>query len=53
MIYDYLMYLVKELLLDFFVLLDSLMIADGVSWLGLSVAVTLLCFFIGSILMRV
>lgn len=53
MIIQYLDYIVGELLPDVFALLNSLMIANGVSWLGLSIAVTLLCIVIGSILMRV
>lgn len=53
MIVQYLDYLIKDLMPKIFGLLDSLVIADGVSWLGLSIAVTLLCFVIGSILMRV
>lgn len=53
MVTSYLDYMVEELLPDLWLLLDSLIIADGVSVLGLMVAVTLLCLFIGSILMRV
>ena len=53
MISQYLDYLVGELMPKFFQLLDSFMIAPGVSWLGLSIAVILLCILIGSILMRV
>lgn len=53
MIVQYLDYIVGELLPDVFDLLNSLMLANGVSWLGLSIAVTLLCVVIGSILMRV
>lgn len=53
MIVEYLDYMVSELLPDFFQLLNSLMITSGVSWLGLCIAVILLCIVIGSILMRV
>lgn len=53
MIVEYLDYVVVHMLPDVFLLLDSLMIAPGVSWLGLIVAVTLLCIVIGSILMRI
>lgn len=53
MIVDYLDYLVTDMLPDFFQLLNSLMITNGVSWLGLCIAVILLCIVIGSILMRV
>lgn len=53
MVIQYLDYLIGDFMPRFFQLLDSLMIADGVSWLGLSIAVTLLCIVIGSILMRV
>lgn len=53
MIVQYLDYIVGELLPDVFDLLNSLMLTNGVSWLGLSIAVTLLCVVIGSILMRV
>lgn len=53
MIVEYLDYLIGNLMPKVFRLLDSLMIAPGVSWLGLSIAIILLCFVIGSILMRV
>lgn len=53
MIIPYLDYLIGDLMPKLFQLLDSLMITNGVSWLGLSIAVTLLCILIGSILMRV
>lgn len=53
MVVAYLDYIVGELLPDVFDLLNSLMVTDGVSWLGLGIAVTLLCIVIGSILMRV
>lgn len=53
MVVEYLDYLLTQLLPKVFQLLDSLMITDGVSWLGLSIAVILLCTVIGSILMRV
>ena len=53
MVVEYLDYVVGEMLPEFFQLLDSLVIADGVSWLGLLVAVILMCVFIGAVLMRV
>ena len=53
MIVKYLDYLIGDMLPDVFRLLNSLMIAEGVSWLGLVIAVTLLCVVIGSVLMRV
>lgn len=53
MVVEYLDFIVGELLPGFFQLLNSLMIVEGVSWLGLIIAVTLLCIVIGSILMRV
>lgn len=53
MVVQYLDYLIGDLMPNVFRLLDSLMIAPGVSWLGLSIAIILLCFVIGSILMRV
>lgn len=53
MVIQYLDYIIGQLLPDVFGLLDSLMVANGVSWLGLCIAVTLLCIIIGSILMRV
>lgn len=49
----YLDYLIGDLMPKVFQLLDSFILAPGVSWLGLSIAVTLLCIVIGSILMRV
>lgn len=53
MVVNYLDFVVKTIIPDCLVLLDSLTITDGVSWLGLIVAVTLLCIAIGSVLMRV
>lgn len=53
MVVKYLDYLIGGFMPRFFMLLDSLLLAPGVSWLGLSIAVTLLCILIGSILMRV
>ena len=53
MVVEYLDYLVFTLLPKVYLMLDSLMIAPGVSWLGLLVAVTLLCIVIGSIIMRI
>lgn len=53
MIVRYLNYLIGDLMPQVFKLLDTLMISPGVSWLGLSIAIILLCFVIGSILMRV
>lgn len=53
MVVDYLDYLIGDLMPKVFQLVDSLILAPGVSWLGLSIAVTLLCIVIGSILMRV
>ena len=53
MVVQYLDYLIRDLMPEVFQLLDSLILAPGVSWLGLSIAVTLLCIVIGSILMRV
>lgn len=53
MVVQYLDYLIRVLMPEVFQLLDSLILAPGVSWLGLSIAVTLLCIVIGSILMRV
>lgn len=53
MVVQYLDYLVTDLMPKVFKLLDSFMVAPGVSWLGLSIAITLLCVVIGSILMRV
>lgn len=53
MVVQYLDYLIGELMPEVFLLLDSFILAPGVSWLGLSIAVTLLCIVIGSILMRV
>lgn len=53
MIVQYLDYLIGDLMPKVFRLLDSFILAPGVSWLGLSIAVTLLCIVIGSILMRV
>lgn len=53
MVVTYLDLFFKEMLPTFIKWLNTLMIADGVSWLGLIVAVTLLSILIGSILMRV
>ena len=53
MVVDFLDYMISSLMPRVFQLLDSLMITNGVSWLGFSIAVTLLCIVIGSILMRV
>lgn len=53
MVVQYMDFIIGELLPGFFQLLNSLMIAEGVSWLGLIIAVTLLCVVIGSVLMRV
>lgn len=53
MVVQYLDYLIRDLMPQVFQLLDSLTFAPGVSWLGLSIAVSLLCIVIGSILMRV
>lgn len=53
MVVEYMDYLVEEFMLQLFQFLGSLMITDGVSWLGLCVCVTLLVTVIGSILMRV
>lgn len=53
MVVEYLDYLIGDLMPKVFQLLDSFIISPGVSWLGLSIAVTLLCIVIGSILMRV
>ena len=53
MIDRYLNYVITGFLPDMLAFLDSLIISEGVSWLGLSVAITLLCIVIGSIVMRV
>lgn len=53
MVVQYLDFILGDMLPEFIALLNSLMIAKGVSWLGLIVAVTLLCIVIGSVLMRV
>lgn len=53
MIESYLDYILGQLLPKILQLLNSLMIANGVSWIGLILAVTMLCIVIGSILMRV
>lgn len=53
MVTQYLQYLLGTFMPAFFRFWDSLLIAPGVSWLGFSIAVTLLCIVIGSILMRV
>ena len=53
MIVQYLDYLIGDLMPKVFQLLESFILAPGVSWLGLSIAVILLCTVIGSILMRV
>lgn len=53
MVVEYLDFIVGTMLPGFVNLLNSLIIAPGVSWLGLCVAVILLCIVIGSVLMRV
>lgn len=53
MIVDFLDFFVVELFPALFQFLDSLQIADGVSFLGVLIAVILLCVVIGSVLMRV
>ena len=53
MVADYIFYMLEDMLPDFFMLLNGMEFTSGVSWLGLSVAVTLLSLFIGSVLMRV
>lgn len=53
MIVDFLDFMVGQMLPDFLMLLNSLMLAPGVSWLGFIIAVTLLCIVIGAILLRV
>lgn len=53
MIVEYMDYLVFDFLPDLFQFLNSLIIADNVSFLGLIVAITLLAVVIGAILMRV
>lgn len=53
MLIQYLDYLIGDLMPKVFQLLDSMILSPGVSWLGLSIAVSLLCIVIGSILMRV
>ena len=53
MIVDFMDYFVFNLLPALFQFLNSLMIANGVSFLGLTVAVILLGVVIGAILMRV
>lgn len=53
MIVQYLDFLAGELMVGILELFGSLMIANGVSILGLVVAVSLLCIVIGSVLMRV
>lgn len=53
MVVTYLDLFFRELLPSFLSWMNSLMLADGVSWLGLIVAVTLFSILIGSILMRV
>lgn len=53
MVVDYLDFVVKTIIPNCLMLFDSLIITEGVSWLGLTVAVTLLSIAIGSILMRV
>lgn len=53
MVTQYLDFIIQDLFPRILLLLDSLLIAEGVTWLGFVVAVTLLCLIIGSILMRV
>ena len=53
MIVQFMDYFVFNLLPSFFQFLNTLMIANGVSFLGLTVAVILLGVVIGAILMRV
>lgn len=53
MIKQYIDFFVGQLLPNLFLMLDSLMIAENVSFLGLVIAVILLCIVIGSVLMRV
>lgn len=50
---SYLDYLVFTLLPAFFNRLAVYMVAPGVSFLGLSVAIIILCIVIGSVIMRV
>lgn len=53
MIVQYLDFFVGELMVGILELFDSLMIANGVSVLGLFAGVILLCIVIGAVLMRV
>lgn len=53
MIRQYMDFFITELLPELFSFLDTLMIANGVSFLGLTVAVVLLVVVIGAVLMRV
>ena len=53
MIVDILDFLVDRFMPAFFVKFNSWMIADGVSVLGFSVAITILVIVIGAILLRV
>ena len=53
MVVRYLEFIGTQLFPAIYDLLNSLMIADGVSWLGLCVAVILLCIVIGAFLLRV
>lgn len=53
MIKSFMDFFVTSLFPNFISFLDSLLIAPGVSFLGLIVAVTLLCIVIGAVLMRV
>lgn len=53
MIKQFMDYFIIQLFPAFFSFLDSLLIVNGVSLLGLIVAVTLLCIVIGAVLMRV
>ena len=52
MVGQYMVFLIEQGIPSFFNLLDSFNFGE-VSWLALSVAVSLLGYFIGSILMRV
>lgn len=53
MFVDYLDYITLELLPRFFSWFNSLMIAPGVSVLGLIVAITLMVIVIGAVIARV
>ena len=53
MVMDYITFMLQNLMPDFFALLDSFYFTDGVSWMGLIVAVSLLGTLIGAVLLRV